>query len=53
MNLLRQKNIGLALWVPYCMSPILGEDANDLHVRAGLVPVVELLMNVRLGGAHG
>lgn len=43
------KNTGL----PYCISPIQGEDANDLHVRAGLVPVVELLMNVRLGGAHG
>jgi len=38
------KNTGL----PYCMSPVEGEDANDLHVRAGLVPVVQLLMNVRL-----
>jgi phage/plasmid primase-like uncharacterized protein len=41
------KNTGL----PYCLSPIQGEDANDLHVRVGLVPVVQLLMNVRQ--AHG
>lgn len=34
----------------YCMSPVQGEDANDLHVRAGLVAVVQLLMKVRLGG---
>ena len=43
------KNTGL----PYCMSPVQGEDANDLHARAGLVPVVQMLMNVRLGGANG
>lgn len=43
----------MATGKPYCMSPVEGEDANDMHVRAGLVPVVQLLMNVRLGGAHG
>ena len=25
--------------LPYCMSPTLGEDANDLHKREGLVAV--------------
>jgi putative DNA primase/helicase len=35
---------------PYCMSPIEGEDANDVHVRAGLMPVVELLMKARRHG---
>ncbi|VTU37087.1 toprim domain-containing protein [Variovorax sp. PBL-E5] len=33
----------------YCMSPVLGEDANDLHARAGLLAVCELLMQVRKG----
>lgn len=41
--------------LPYCISPTLGEDANDLHVHAGLMAVCQLLINVRLqsGGAHG
>ncbi len=33
--------------LPYVMSPIQGEDANDLHQRAGLLAVCELLMEVR------
>lgn len=37
----------------YCMSPVEGEDANDMHVRAGLVAVVQLLMAVRFGCHHG
>lgn len=47
------EKVAQATGKPFCMSPVEGEDANDLHVRAGLVPVVELLMNVRLGGRHG
>ena len=35
--------------LPYCMSPLVGEDANDLHVRAGLMAVCQQLMNVRRG----
>lgn len=33
--------------LPYCMSPIEGEDMNDLHARAGLFSVCQLLMGVR------
>lgn len=33
--------------LPYCISPVLGEDANDLHKRAGLLPLCALLMQVR------
>lgn len=33
--------------LPYCMSPEVGEDANDMHARAGLMPVTQLLMEVR------
>lgn len=36
-----------AAGLPYCMSPVEGEDANDLHVRAGLTPVCELIRQVR------
>ncbi|MBS0339814.1 MAG: toprim domain-containing protein [Proteobacteria bacterium] len=35
--------------LPYCMSPNEGEDANDVHARAGLLPVCSLLMQVRRG----
>lgn len=42
-----------ATGLPYCMSPVKGEDANDLHVRAGLMPVVQLLMDVRREVTHG
>lgn len=37
----------VAAGLPYCMSPVLGEDANDMHQRAGLLPVCALLMKVR------
>ena len=33
--------------LPYCMSPVLGEDFNDLHARAGLMAAAQLLMDVR------
>ncbi len=33
--------------LPYCMSPELGEDANDLHQRAGLMAVCQLLLKAR------
>lgn len=33
--------------LPYCMSPVLGEDANDLHKRAGLMALCSHLMRVR------
>lgn len=36
-----------AIAVPYCMSDRIGEDANDLHARAGLMAVCRLLMAVR------
>ncbi|MFA9288057.1 toprim domain-containing protein [Comamonas sp. SY3] len=32
---------------PYCMSTVVGEDANDLHQRAGLFAVAQKLMEVR------
>lgn len=35
--------------LPYCMSDRVGEDANDLHAREGLMPVQALLMKVRSG----
>jgi len=33
--------------LPYCMSDAVGEDANDLHKRAGLMAVVAKLMTAR------
>jgi len=39
------KEIGL----PYCMSEKVGEDANDVHARAGLMAVQSLLMKARSG----
>ena len=36
--------------LPWCMSPIAGEDANDLHMRAGLMAVCQQIMVVRAGG---
>lgn len=33
--------------LPYCMSEIEGEDANDVHKRGGLMPVCALLMKAR------
>lgn len=34
--------------LPWCMSPVEGEDANDLSQRAGVMAVRQLLMQVRL-----
>ena len=34
--------------LPWCMSPLEGEDANDLHQRAGVLAVRQELMRVRL-----
>ena len=34
--------------LPWCMSPVEGEDANDLNQRAGVLAVRQLLMRVRL-----
>lgn len=39
-----------ATGLPWCMSPVTGEDANDLHMRAGLMAVCQQLMQVRAGG---
>lgn len=39
-----------ATGLPWCMSPVAGEDANDLHMRAGLMAVCSQIMNVRAGG---
>lgn len=33
--------------VPYCMSPVEGEDANDMYARAGLLAVCKTLMEAR------
>lgn len=33
--------------LPYCMSEVQGEDANDMHARAGLMAVAQQLMKVR------
>ncbi len=36
-----------ATGLSYCMSPVVGEDANDLHKRAGLMPLCNLIMAAR------
>ena len=33
--------------LPYCMSDVVGDDANDLHVRSGILAVCQKLMQVR------
>jgi putative DNA primase/helicase len=33
--------------LPYCMSDVVGEDANDLHQRAGMVSLCKLIIDVR------
>lgn len=35
-----------ATGLPFCMSPEVGEDANDLHARAGLMAVCGLLLKL-------
>lgn len=37
--------------LPFCMSPKVGEDANDFYARAGLLAVCKLLMDTRLNRA--
>ncbi|QRX83264.1 PriCT-2 domain-containing protein [Glaciimonas sp. PAMC28666] len=34
--------------LPYCMSDVIGEDANDLHQRAGLMKLCKLIIDVRM-----
>lgn len=34
--------------MPYCMAPAVGDDANDLHKRSGLMAVCGLLMQARM-----
>ncbi len=41
-----------ATGLPHCMSPQVGEDANDLHVRAGLMAVCGLLLNLNREAAR-
>ncbi|MDB5911183.1 MAG: hypothetical protein JWP34_5300 [Massilia sp.] len=36
--------------LPYCMSDVAGEDANDLHQRAGMVTLCKLIIDVRRKG---
>lgn len=36
-----------AAGLPFCMSPIEGQDANDVHAKAGLLAVCQLLMKAR------
>ena len=34
--------------LPYCMSPVIGEDANDLHRRDGLLAVAKKILEARM-----
>jgi len=43
------KDAGLS----YCMSDVIGEDANDLHMRAGVLPVAMKLMTARRAAMGG
>jgi putative DNA primase/helicase len=36
---------------PYCMSPTVGEDANDMHVKRGLLSVAGVMASVQLEAA--
>jgi putative DNA primase/helicase len=36
-----------ATGLPYCLSPTVGQDANDLHQKAGIFPVMNLIMDAR------
>jgi len=38
--------------LPWCMSAVEGEDANDLHMRAGLMAVCQKIMEVRGRGTN-
>lgn len=35
--------------LPFCMSPIAGEDANDWHARSGVLAVAKAIMELRSG----
>ncbi len=37
--------------LPYCMSPWQGEDANDMHQRAGVFKLANLMMGVKAASA--
>ena len=37
----------IASGLPYCMSDVVGEDANDLHARAGALAVAKKIMEAR------
>lgn len=41
------ENAAKATGLPYCMSEVVGEDANDLHARAGVFAVAKKIMEVR------
>jgi putative DNA primase/helicase len=41
----------IATGKPYVMSDVVGEDANDLHKRAGLFKVAQMLMRIREASA--
>lgn len=41
------ENTAIRTGLPYCMSEVEGEDANDYHKRAGLFALCSMLMNVR------
>jgi putative DNA primase/helicase len=43
------QRVAEATGLPWCMSLIVGEDANDLHARAGLMAVCQQIMFVRRG----
>ena len=43
------QRVAQATGLPWCMSPVEGEDANDLHMRAGLMAVCQQIMVVRRG----
>jgi putative DNA primase/helicase len=36
-----------ATGLPYCMSPTVGQDANDLHQKAEIFPVMNFIMDAR------
>jgi len=38
-----------ATGLPYCMSEVPGQDANDVHLKQGLMRVVQLIMQARRG----
>lgn len=41
------EKVAIATGLPWVMSPTVGEDANDLHQRAGLLTVCRLVMRAR------